>query len=103
MVRHRHRRQPDHAVSRWRRRYRPDHDGVSGEQEFPESSAQDLRFPGGAGIGFDLGAGFASGSATAVGTTETQLAWNSRDSATDDVLQTEVLLHNIDLGISYWF
>ena len=79
-------------------------DGVSGEQEFPESNAEAFAFQAGAGVGFDLGAGLALRLGYRLfGTTETQLAWNALDSATDDVLKAEVLLHNIDLGISYRF
>ena len=79
-------------------------DGISGEQEFPESSAEAFAFQAGAGIGFDLGAGFALRLGYRLfGTTETPLTWNAIDSATDDVLQAQILLHNIDLGISYLF
>ena len=78
--------------------------GIEGAQDFPESSATAFAFQAGAGIGFDLGAGVALRLGYRLfGTTETQLAWNAVDSATDDVLQAEILLHNIDLGISYRF
>ena len=78
--------------------------GIEGAQDFPESSAEAFAFQAGAGVGFDLGAGFALRFGYRLfGTTETQLAWNAVASATDDVLQAEILLHNIDLGISYRF
>ena len=76
--------------------------GVSGEQEFPESSAEAFAFQAGAGLGFDLGAGLVlSLGYRLFGTTEAQIAWNAIDSDTDDILKAEVLLHNIDLGISF--
>ena len=51
--------------------------GVSSEQEFPESSATAFAFQAGAGIGFDLGAGFAIRLGYRLfGTTETQLVAN---------------------------
>ena len=78
--------------------------GVSGEQEFPESSAEAFAFQAGAGLGFDLGAGLVlSLGYRLFGTTEAQLAWNAIDSDTDDILKAEILLHNIDLGISFYF
>ena len=78
--------------------------GVSVDQEFPESSAEAFAFQAGAGLGFDLGAGLALRLGYRLfGTTEAQLSWNAIDSNTDDVLKAQVLLHNIDLGISYRF
>ena len=78
--------------------------GVSVDQEFPESSADAFAFQAGAGLGFDLGAGLSISLAYRLfGTTEAQLAWNAIDSGTDDILKAEILLHNIDLGISYRF
>ena len=78
--------------------------GGSGEQEFPESSAEAFAFQAGAGLAFDLGAGLAlSLGYRLFGTTEAQLSWNTIDSDTDDILKAEVLLHNIDLGISFRF
>ena len=78
--------------------------GVSVDQEFPASSAEAFAFQAGAGLGYDLGAGLALRIGYRLfGTTETQLAWNALDSDTDDVLKAEILLHNIDLGISYQF
>ena len=78
--------------------------GVSVDREFPASSAEAFAFQAGAGLGYDLGAGLVLRIGYRLfGTTETQLAWNALDSDTDDVLKAEVLLHNIDLGISYQF
>ena len=78
--------------------------GVSVDQEFPESSGEAFAFQAGAGLGFDLGAGLALRLAYRLfGTTEAQLAWNAIDSDTDDILKAHILLHNIDLGVSYRF
>jgi opacity protein-like surface antigen len=78
--------------------------GVSVDQEFPESSAEAFAFQAGAGLGYDLGAGFILRIGYRLfGTTEAQLAWNALDSDTNDVLKAEILLHNIDLGLSYQF
>ena len=78
--------------------------GVSVDQEFPESSAEAFAFQAGAGLGFDLGAGLSISLAYRLfGTTEAQIAWNAIDSGTDDILKAEILLHNIDLGISFRF
>lgn len=78
--------------------------GVSVDQEFPESSGEAFAFQAGAGLGFDLGAGVALRLAYRLfGTTEAQLAWNAIGSDTDDILKAHILLHNIDLGVSYRF
>lgn len=78
--------------------------GVSADRQFPESSAEAFAFQAGAGLGFDLGAGLALRLGYRLfGTTEAQLDWNAVDSATDDILKAEILLHNIDLGISFRF
>ena len=78
--------------------------GVSVIQEFPESSASALAFQAGAGLGFDIGAGVAISLGYRLsGTTEAVLAWNAKDTAKDEVLKASILLHNVDLGISYRF
>ena len=61
-------------------------------------------FQAGAGVGYDVGAGVTvSLGYRLYGTTEAVLPWNAKDTGTDEVLKASVLLHNIDLGISYRF
>ena len=78
--------------------------GVSRRQVFPASSASAFAFQAGAGVGYDVGAGVAISLGYRLsGTTEAVLAWNAKDTAKDEVLKASILLHNVDLGISYRF
>ena len=78
--------------------------GVSIRQVFPESSASAFAFQAGAGVGYDVGAGVnVSLGYRLYGTTEAVLPWNAQDTGTDEVLKASILLHNIDLGVSYRF
>ena len=78
--------------------------GVSVLREFPESSASAFAFQAGAGLGYHAGGGLSvSLGYRLYGTTDAHLAWNAKDSSTDEILKARVLLHNIDLGISYRF
>ena len=78
--------------------------GDSAVQGSPESSASAFAFQVGGGLGFDLGAGVSlSLGYRLVGTTEASLAWNIKDSNTDDILKADVLLHSIELAITAQF
>lgn len=73
-------------------------------QESAESSASAFAFQVGAGLGFDLGVGVSlSLGYRLVGTTEASLAWNVKDSNTDDILKTDVLLHSFEFGVTAQF
>ena len=78
--------------------------GDSADRESPESSASTFAFQVGAGLGFDLGAGVSlSLGYRLVGTTEASLAWNVKDSNTDDILKADVLLHSIEFTVTFQF
>ena len=78
--------------------------GDSAVQESPESSASTFAFQVGAGLGFDLGASISlSLGYRLVGTTEASLAWNVKDSNTDDILKADVLLHSIEYTVTFQF
>ena len=70
----------------------------------PETSASAFAFQVGAGLGFDLGAGVSlSLGYRLVGTTEASLAWNVKDSDTEDILKTDILLHSIEFAVTAQF
>ena len=78
--------------------------GVSVLREFPESSASAFAFQAGAGLDYQVGAGLSvSLGYRLYGTSEATLAWNAEDSSTNEILRIGVLLHSIDLGLSYRF
>ena len=77
--------------------------GDSADRDSPESSASTFAFQVGAGLGFDLGAVSLSLGYRLVGTTEASLAWNVKDSNTDDILKSDILLHSIELAITAQF
>ena len=78
--------------------------GDSAVQESPESSASTFAFQVGAGLGFDLDASVSlSLGYRLIGTTEASLAWNVKDSNTDDILKADILLHSIELAITAQF
>ena len=70
--------------------------GVSVLREFPESSASAFAFQAGAGLSVSLGYRL-------YGTSEATLAWNAKGSSADEILRISVLLHSIDIGVSYRF
>lgn len=78
--------------------------GVSVLREFPESSASAFAFQAGAGLGYHVGAGLSvSLGYRLYGTSEATFAWNAEHSSADEILRISVLLHSIDLGVSYRF
>ena len=73
-------------------------------QEFPDSSAWALAFQVGGGVVHQLVAGLTVSLGYRVsGTTTAELAWNARDSGTDEILRAGTLHHSIDLGLRYEF
>ena len=73
-------------------------------QKFPASSGWAFAYQIGAGLGYELGSGLiASAGYRMSGTTTVEVAWNAKNSSTDEVLRAASLLHSIELGIRYQF
>ena len=71
-------------------------------QEFPDTSAWAFAFQVGGGLAYQLVEGLTVSLGYRLsGTTAAELAWNAKDSGTDEVLRAGTLHHSIDLGVRY--